>query len=249
MEASEHVAELREQGYTILPGVYSAEYVQRFRAELERIYEEVGRPHLVFDGDKQLAPGITLRLSGLTIRKVLHYAPSLAEGYIHPDVAEVLLAALGDEMRMEMTSCMMSDAAREMHHWHMHIGGLDEASPPPKEIVEREAIGRLTLLVYLNDIHPGAGQLLIYPRRLTDPTECPFRGLSEPWEGQVALNCPAGTAVLTDERTWHASTPREEPGFRMFFGGQFASGEMPKTRAFDESLPAFHAQIPWVRLD
>jgi hypothetical protein len=99
------------------------------------------------------------------------------------------------------------------------------------------------LLVYLDELAPGAGQLLIYPRRQSDPIAQPFADERAPWDGQVSLACPAGTAVLLDERTWHAATVRSLPGLRMFVGGQFIRSPALRASRADPALPGFRGSL------
>jgi hypothetical protein len=84
---------------------------------------------------------------------------------------------------------------------------------------------------------------MIYPRRQSDPIAQPFEDERGEWDGGVLLSCPAGTAVLMDERTWHAATTRTLAGLRMFVGGQFVSAPTLRASRADPALPGFHEEL------
>jgi hypothetical protein len=224
-----HLDDLKTQGYTLLAGIYSSEDIDLFRRTLEAIYDELGRPLLTREDKGDLGRGCVMSASGLAIGRLLDHTPELAPRMLHPDVRAVLREALGPQVEAEVIAGCISDHHRSMHPWHTHIGGPDEDIVDPTVACTPIAIQRVSLLVYLDELKPGAGQLLIYPRRQTDPIAQPFEDERGEWEGRIVLSCPAGTAVVIEERTWHAATMRTLAGLRMFVGGQFVSS--PTLRA------------------
>jgi hypothetical protein len=225
---AEHVAALREVGYSILPALYSPEFVQLCQAELERLYEAVGRPKLCCEGQQNLPlfNGVVSG-AGLAFARFLSHAPALQGDFVHPEVLAIARGALGEDMRIEMTSAAISDHTRVMHRWHQHLDAFDEGIPGCEQhrLVDPKAIGRLTFLFYLDEIGPRTGPLVVYPRKLDDPVECPFQNADrELWDGHVAITCPPGSAVVIEARTWHGALPRELPGLRRFAGACFGHG-------------------------
>jgi hypothetical protein len=242
---SHHLDELTTQGYAVLSGIYSSEDIGVFRSTLDAIYDELGRPLLTTVDKVDLGRGCVMSASGLAICRLLDHAPELAPRMLHPEVRAVLRGALGPQVEAEVIAGVVSDHHRSMHPWHTHIGGPDEdivdpsvacASSPPQ-------VQRLSLLVYLDELGPGAGQLMIYPRRQSDPLSQPFEDERGEWDGRVLLSCLAGTAVLMDERTWHAATTRTLAGLRMFVGGQFVSAPTLRASRADSALAGFHEEL------
>ncbi|KIG13123.1 hypothetical protein DB30_00501 [Enhygromyxa salina] len=238
-------AALRHVGYAVLPGVYSEAYLRQATAELDRLYSELGRPPMSCSGRRQhphpTVNGFTTPV-GVTLAKLLAHAPTLTSGFLHPKVLDAVRHVLGDDLRIETTGATISDDTRPIHAWHRHIGGPDEDMPEAERPgrVDPDRIGRLSLLIYLHELGPETGSLLVYPRKLSDPLECPFpNDLHQQWPGQVALSGPPGTAVLVEERTWHASLPRTGPGTRRFLGAWLGAGWLPACINFDDSVPAF----------
>lgn len=181
--------------------------------------------------------------SGLAVGRLLDFAPELAPRMLHPDVRAVLREALGPQVEAEVIAGCMSDHHRSMHPWHTHIGGPDEDIVDPTVECTPDVIKRMSLLVYLDELEPGAGQLLIYPRRQSDPIDQPFEDERGDWDGRVVLSCPAGTAVVIEERTWHAATTRSFAGYRMFVGGQFVSDSALRASRADAALPGFQGRL------
>jgi hypothetical protein len=240
---SHHLDELAAQGYAVLSGIYSSEDIRVFRSTLEAIYDEFGRPLLTTVDKADLGRGCLMSASGLAIGRLLDHAPELAPRMLHPEVRAVLRGALGPQVEAEVIAGVVSDHHRSMHPWHTHIGGPDEDIVDPSVACSPLAIRRVSLLVYLDDLEPGAGQLMIYPRRQSDPVVQPFEDERAQWDGHVLLSCPAGTAVVIEERTWHAATTRTFAGFRMFVGGQFVSSAAIRASRADPALPGFHGEL------
>jgi hypothetical protein len=240
---SRHLDELATQGYTVLSGIYSSADIGVFRTTLEAIYDELGCPLLTRKDKADLGRGCVMSGSGLAIGRLLDHAPELAPRMLHPDVQAVLRGALGPQVEAEVIGGVISDHHRPMHPWHTHIGGPDEDIVDPAVACSELEIARVSLLVYLDELEPGAGQLMIYPRRLCDPIAPPVDDERGQWDGRVLLSCSAGTAVVIEERTWHAATIRTFPGFRMFVGGQFVGTPARRASRADPALPSMHEAL------
>lgn len=241
--SSRRLHDLATQGAAVLPGIYSSEDIAIFRQALEAVHAQLGWPPLTAMGKVDLGRGCVMSANGLAVGRLLDFAPDLAPRMLHPDVRALLREALGPDVEAEIIAGCMSDHHRSMHPWHTHIGGPDEDVADAAIVCAPDEIRRVSLLVYLDDLEPGAGQLLYWPRRLSDPTSQPFEEERDEWEGGVTLSCPAGTAVVLEERTWHGATTRTLAGYRMFVGGQFVCSSRLRASRADPALPAFQAQL------
>lgn len=233
------IDQLRRSGYAVLPGLYAPDRVQALRDALERAYRAVGSPPL-FHPDR-VSPGEDLEISstGFVFHKLLKFAPELAPTLLEPVAVEVLRAVLGDDMHLELVGGVLCDRTRPFFQWHTHVGGIDDERYRRAGLRPTfEQPQRVTMVLYLDDLVEGAGQLLVYPREITDPVRPPFAVDAQHWEGQVLVDCPAGSVVLIEQCTWHAALPRTRPGLRMFIGGYFAAASAPATFDVDESLLA-----------
>ena len=210
---------------------------------MQAVYDKLGRPLLSRRDKTDLGNGSVLSGSGLAIGRVLEHAPEVAPRLLNEEARATLRAALGPQVDTEVVAGVISDHNRSLHPWHHHIGGPDEDIVDPELACAEPVLRRLSLLIYLDELRPGSGQLMILPRRLSDPVAQPFDDLRSDWDGQVLLTCPVGTAVLMDERTWHGATRRTVPGLRMFVGGQFVSSPALRASRADPAVPCFHEQL------
>lgn len=235
--------ELTTKGYSVLEGVHSPEDVHLFRAALGRIHATLGSPPLTAPTKTDVGPSCVMSAVGLVVARLLEHAPELAPRVLHPLVRAVLLGSLGPDLEIEVIAGAVSDSARAMLPWHTHIGGPDEDLVDPSAACRTLAPRRLSLLVYLDELAPGAGQLMIFPRRQRDPVAQPFPDARAPWSGQVTLSCGVGTAVLLDERTWHAAGTRSSPGLRRFVGGQFVRSAAERATRADLALAGLRGAL------
>ena len=230
---------LRETGFVVLPSVYDDAFVERARSELTRLHHASGSPELSTPG-RRLIWGDRALLSsvGVTFLHMALLAPELASDYLAPPVRALLEAVLGPGVRVETTRGMLSAGGRPMHTWHSHPGGLGEDLPWERRMagLSGDVIERLTMLIYLDPIDDRGGSLWVYPRRLDEPAESPFPELERAaWPGQVAVACPAGSAVVLEERTWHAALPPADRRLRRFLGGWFTSRSVRPSGVTDET--------------
>ncbi|MEM9457561.1 MAG: phytanoyl-CoA dioxygenase family protein [Myxococcota bacterium] len=229
--------QLRDSGYTVLPGLYTPDRVQAIRDALERAYRALGSPPLFHPG--RMSPGDDLEISstGFVFHKLLKFVPELAPTLLEPVVVQVLRAVLGGDMHLELVGAVLCDHTRPFFQWHTHVGGIDDERYRRAGLRPTfEQPQRVTMVLYLNDLVEGAGQLLVYPRAITDPMAPPFAVDQTHWEGQVLVDCPQGSVVLVEQCTWHAALPRTRPGLRIYLGGYFAAASAPATFDVDESL-------------
>ena len=95
------------------------------------------------------------------------------------------------------------------------------------------------MIYALDDLTPETGELLVYPRRVEDPTRPPFDPAQEDWDGQVELACRSGTVVLLEQNTWHAARGKRSPGLRAFVACYFTASYAEPTSWRDHSWRPF----------
>lgn len=231
-------AQLARDGYAILPGLYPPEAVARLRDVVTSIYGELGAPSLFARPPQWPSETIEISTTGLVLHQLLGRAPALHRGLLDPTAIEVLRGALGEDMHLELTAALLCDHTRPFFEWHNHVGGIDDERYRRLGLrPEIERPERVAMLVYLDELREGAGQLLIYPRRVSGASGPPQDPSAHAWEGQLAVEGPAGTVVMMDQCCWHAvlpCAPRETP--RIFIGLWFAASDAPPAHHRDESL-------------
>lgn len=240
MDTTEHVRNLVEQGFTVIEHSHDAEDVEAFRAAIGRIHARHGAPQPYADPARELAAEVMINPTGFVVFKLLAVAPELAPRLLSRPVVEVTRALLGSDMHIELTGASVSDASRPFFTWHNHIGGIDvEAYRQRREYPRFSRSQRVIVVTYLDDIDADGGELLVLPRKITDPTEPPEDQSAQSWPGQVRLSFPRGSTLILEQCTWHAVHPRNRGGLRMFIGCYFTSSKAPATRIVDDSLRGF----------
>jgi len=229
--------QLRDESYAVCPGLYGAEEVALLREELARVHREAGSPVPYGEGVTWLSENVELSSTGFVVHKLLGRAAGLSRGLLPAEVVAVARSVLGDDMHLEMVAGVVSDHTRPFFEWHMHVGGIDDERYRRDGLRPRfERAERVSMLVYLDEMNERSGQLLVLPRKITDPIEAPYDVASKRWEGQLAVSGPPGTAVLMEQSTWHAVLPREDRSPRMFVGFWFAAAHATGAERTDESL-------------
>ncbi|MCZ7679088.1 MAG: phytanoyl-CoA dioxygenase family protein [Sandaracinaceae bacterium] len=234
------VRQLEEEGYAVLPSLYSEDDVRFFRETLLELYEEIGSPPARADGFVEPAPEVEIGPAGIVFRRLTHRRPNVIPRLFRPEAIEVARGLLGPGMYLELPAGVVSDHTRPFFEWHTHIGGVDDSTFRQKRIYPRfERSHRVTMLHYLDDLRPDNGPLLVLPRKLSDPTEPPYSVSQERWPGQVEINCPRGSVVILEQCIWHAALQKLTPGLRLYVGFYFAAAEAEATPLLDPSLSEY----------
>lgn len=235
---SRAVEQVLSEGWTIFEGVYSEHEVSFFRELLVAQWEAVGSPPLSAKSRRPLVPGIDVGATGMAILNLTKRHPEAASRLFKPTIIETLRGVLGRDMRCELAAGSLSDFDRPFFDWHVHTDGIDDArigySRKYRQFTRAE---RVTTLLYLDDINDDNGTLLIYPRKIEDPTPPPYDVRLHDWEGLVELRCRRGSFVILEQNTWHAVRPKRVPGLRAFVGCFFASSSATPSPLTEEDPP------------
>ncbi|KAI1281507.1 hypothetical protein F5Y07DRAFT_411602 [Xylaria sp. FL0933] len=129
----------------------------------------------------------------------------------HPIIDELLPWFLGDNAIIHSYSANIvrpGNVPMQLHYDQLSV------QPPNREL----AFG-LNILFYLEDITPQNGGTLIYPASHVGHVAPPDIFITD---GTVAVEAPAGSALIIDSRVWHATGPNREtcgerPAISIFF--------------------------------
>lgn len=229
--------ELHDRGFAIFESAYSDEEVSFLRGLLTRRHAELGSPALRANPPYRPAEDVEIGPAGIVLHKLATHHPEIAPRLYKPEIIEALRWLLGEGMYLELPAGVLSDASRPFFDWHTHIDGVDDAYYDNKRVYRTfQRSERATHVLYLDDLTKENGRLLVYPREVTDPTDPPYPVDAEHWEGQVAIECPAGSVVVIEQSTWHAAERKTSPGLRAFVGSYFAAATAKPTPLRDEGL-------------
>lgn len=237
---SSHVRSLRERGYTVFERAYDDAEVGRLTATMTRLHALAGRPECFSREVKRLAPEIELCTTGLVFYKFIKWCPEHADLMVRPDIVSAIRGYLGADAELELTGMVIADAHRPFFAWHTHIGGIDDSKYRHAGVWPQfEEPQRLMTLLYTQDLKGDNGPLLVYPRRVDEPTAPPHDLSRVEWPDQIELEVPRGSVVIMDQCTWHAVRAKTSAGLRSFVGCYFKSPKAPATDWVDESLRGF----------
>lgn len=241
--------QLIDRSYAVLRGHWDAGKVARIRTALAGIYGRLEQPPLWSAEPLWQGENVEISNTGLVIHKLLSFDPSLHADLLDAEVIEIIRGALGHDMHLEFAGAVITNHTRPFFKWHNHVGGIEDEKY--RRLGLRPAIERperVAMIVYLEAMGPGTGQLLIHPQRVSGASGPPGVVEEPNWEGQVEVSGGPGTVVMIDQTTWHAALPRTvSHELRMFFGLWFAASCVPKTERVDESLFAVESPDPLLR--
>lgn len=240
VRALQAAAELRERGYAVFENACSPADVQRIRGSLATRYAELGSPCTFARPPAEPGPDVEISVVGLVFHQLGKHCGELAACLLSPEVVASVRALLGDDMHLEYTAGIVNNGSRPFFPWHMHVGGVDNEVYRKQQLFPSFTRSeRVTMLLYLDDLTRESGELLVFPRRLEEPTRPPFDPAKEDWDGQVELACRSGTVVLLEQNTWHAARPKRSAGLRAFVACYFTASHAPKTSWRDHGWRPF----------
>jgi len=235
-----HVRQLRERGYTVFERTYDDAEVARLSETMTRLHALAGSPECYSREPRRLAPEIELCTTGLVFYKFIKRCPEHADLMVRPDIVAAIRGYAGQDVELELTGAVIADSHRPFFAWHTHIGGIDDSKYRHAGIWPRfDEPQRLMTLLYVQDIRGDNGPLLVYPRRVEEPTAPPHDLSAIDWPGQIELEVPRGSVVIMDQCTWHAVRAKTSAGLRSFVGCYFKSPKAPPTEWVDESIRGF----------
>lgn len=239
MQGRTHAREIIERGFSVFENAWSVQEVELLRALiLDRFHEEKQLPKQLWSAkDYEINDSVSMAYTGVVIYSMVHDRPQVAELLLEPNVVESLREVLGEGMAIEVVGAVVTDETRPFFAWHTHIGGFDDGDHQsfgrwPKI----DTANRITTLLYLDDIDDDGGLLLVYPRKVGDPTSPPMDPNVEPWEGQVEVRLKRGSLVAMEQCTWHTARPMRRKGLRVFLGCTFRAGHVPAPEWTDHRL-------------
>ncbi len=194
LDVDGHAREIHSQGYTIIPGVITTEQVQQAIAAMEQVYERE-RPIAERFGEQTPNQNV--------VRNILGKHQFFESFYSCPPVVAVCRKVLGKDMVLYDTtarSILPSGGREQRFGFHVHVDREAFTVEPFKGGTHLPlAVNVLWALVDFSEengatlIWPGTHQSLEVPNPSRD------------YPGFVHALMAAGSVVMWDAATWHAS--------------------------------------------
>jgi hypothetical protein len=217
---TELARQVYEQGYCVMEGVYSAQEC----VEMEDVLVDAWRRD-----ERDTMGGVF----GSVFHPLLKYAPDMAPFYDRPDVVSVIGEVLQDDVCLAHSGALLADETRQFCGWHVHLNGDQYNRWEPKPDDYGRQVERVLGNVYVHGSNETTGELLVYPRRVTDPWDAPHDELSTEWDDQDVLTCPPGSVVIFDTALWHAARAPSQPCRRFLWGAHYSRMGDPKPHRED----------------
>jgi len=196
-----------DEGFCVLPGVYSDAEVEESHRLLNEHWAQVGSPKL--EG------------FGMGIHPLAEKVPEMMPLFGKQIVVDVMALVLRDEVHLVHTGARVSneDSAAAIG-WHNHYSWDDE-NWIPASIPGRAKIERILAGVYPQGSNAESGNLVVLPRKFNDPLTQPSEDMTADWDGQILVEAPRGSAVIFDTALWHTARRGTQPGMRHLFGAHY----------------------------
>ena len=212
------IARFEEDGFLILPSLFSAEEVEALRCELPRLFGERRPENFREKESDAVRTAMGLHLRSETYARVVR----------HPRLVEPAMQILGDDLYVQQVKVNAKEAfSGDVWQWHYDFATHHSEDGVPEPLA-------LNLHIFLDDVNEFNGPLVFIrgshhrgPARATLDThttsyplwvvdnEAVTRLIDE--GGLVAAKGPPGTALLFGDTVVHGSSINMSPWRRMIF--------------------------------
>jgi hypothetical protein len=209
-----HLAELSENGYTILERAVTEAMADEMSAEIHRVHNE--NPD---------APGFRANM-------LLQRGRLFEEAAQHPLVMALVERLIGRGCLMFQSNCIRKNPGEETHQLHADYLSIPE--PFPEYPVE------VTSIWALEDWTAEAGPTVFVPGSFREKR----RPRGNEVEAAVPLLMPKGSIALWDGATWHSASPRSKEGQRVSLHNAYSRMELRTVENYLDIDPAIVERNP-----
>jgi hypothetical protein len=225
MNISGHVAEMYEQGFTVLPAYFDSAAIQKQRDILDSYMNGHANP-------SQQTGNF-----GFTIHPMMPNVPEMAPFLDVPEAIEIAGGAMKDEVRLAHLGARISGAQSspriDWHHHYPNGNGWEE-----ENLLKRDRIERLLIGFYPDGTMPEVGPLIAMPRRLNDPLGEPLGDRLEAWPDEQRVEAPPGSIVIFDTALWHSAARGTGDALRHLWGTHCQGWSDPRPHPEDNLVDA-----------
>lgn len=189
--AEDRVAELEEQGFTVVPDALDPELVGRLSAAMDRALER--HPERIRQEPEKR-------------RSQLYGIPALDPAFVEPLVRSstlpIVCAFLGWNIHLHHSHADLTrplpPGERSSFRWHRDMQSTTYTLPPPLPLLS------IKVGYFLTDVtSEDRGSVVVIPGSHRDQETQPG-DLGQDQPTAVPVLAPAGSALLLDARTWHS---------------------------------------------
>lgn len=199
----EHVAEFKEQGFTLFPKLFLPAQIERWKAKFHAMQEEMeasDKPLSWWYGDMvERAP--SLMLPAVASPEILDFAEQIMGPFVQLD--NLTLAGF--------PSCAPEQAEGKVSGWHRDRWGQ---LPQEGVYVRPNAINAIT---YLQDLTPEYGPLRVIPGSHRRHLGLSGEASGLPHSDEIVLDIKAGDVAVIHNCLIHSGTPNISGKTRFFF--------------------------------
>ena len=182
---------LLNEGYVVRERAIPPDLLARLRAAADEV-EAIERPK---------AKTVSAHnFGGLFVRDLIDRHPTFRDELVrYQPTLSVARAVLGPMVQVHATVLRVSYPHEEHQavEWHFHQRVIPEPTPP---WFYRPCV--IDNLIYLDDLTPDAGPLVVLPRTHLVDRGLPGGDFADK-PGQVVVTCPAGSIVTSHAGLWH----------------------------------------------
>ncbi len=188
---AEQMRQLVEEGYMVRERLVSGELLETLRAAADELAEAAGNR------------GGSGSFGGLFIRNLIDLHSAFHALLKFSPTLSVARAVLGPQVQIHATVLRVAypEVGNQQVEWHFHQRVVPDPLPP---FFFRPVV--LDNLIYLDDITPESGPLVVLPRTHLRDDDLPSGDHSDK-PGQVTLTVPAGSCVTSHSSLWHKALP------------------------------------------
>ena len=203
MTLQEHLAEFKEQGYTIFPKVFDDALMQRWKDKLASMEAEglEGLPHLTFWFQDMCERAPTLMMPAVANPVILDFAEMVLGPFVQLD--NQTLAGIPSSKPEDVKSPV---SGYHRDRWAQVPVGSDYQHPLA-----------INSLCYLNGLNAESGPLRVIPGSHRRPLTLTPEEQKRPHPDEIALNVEAGDVVVTHNCVLHSGSPNLSGKTRYLF--------------------------------
>ena len=191
----EQVRSLEDEGYLVRERLVRGALLDRLRDAADEVEAEA---------QKTQGTGGGGGFGGLFVRGLIDRHPAFLDALLKFEpTLSVARAVLGPQVQIHASVLRVSypEVGDQQVEWHFH----QRVVPDPKPaFFYRPAV--LDNLIYLDDITPESGPLVVMPRSHHRDEDLPSGDFADK-PGQVVVTVPAGSCVTSHSSLWHRALP------------------------------------------
>ena len=203
MTLDDHLVEFKEQGYTVLPGVYDAALIQSWKDKFYAMQNEgvAGHPQMSWWYADMCERAPSLMMPAVAHPLLLDFAEMILGPFVQLD--NLTLAGI--------PPVKAEDVVHSVSGWHR-----DRWAQVPQSTAYQHPLA-INALAYLNGLTPESGPLRVVPGSHRRPMTVTPEQYQQPFPDEVALNVKAGDVVVMHNCTLHSGSPNVSGQTRFLF--------------------------------